>query len=432
MEVFGRELLIAAKTAYNNEFTPAYEDMDGCPWLLGYLANTYCGNIIASTKAKWKAVVKDSIKAYGLMHLRNVTSQTRRRVKREISRRIFSPGSNVPNNQPQLDQHAHDLIAFHRQGFLLNNDTQALNQHYINQSKGNFHYFILHFGHCLRRQENLERTWNEMHLLHDHIHLKKQMPLPIFCKQQRKSVKIDIKGLYYILSEYRKAVRLSNEYPIPNFQFENGPDFPGGQRAFCKEKSLFEEWMHYLFRINKVLGGSKKKLRPNGVAMYTNAVSASVLYIRPQDEKDNIELLQCIDKLSLVPIADDHENEELSSGIHVDNDCPMNNLDHDIWEDLNSMISQGEYIHDGTFVIISPLSTRFLKCFTQLIFLIKQSLGVVNLGGHHYEISVDPGTRNILLIQVYYNGLLVKTLRLTQDGYYDESRLNLSTKKWIK
>lgn len=57
---------------------------------------------------------------------------------------------------------------------------------------------------------------------------------------------------------------------------------------------------------------------------------------------------------------------------------------------------------------------------------------MIDLQGRHYEISVDPGTRNILLIQVYYNGVLVKTLRLTQNGYYEDSMLNQSTRKWIK
>ncbi len=63
--------------------------------------------------------------------------------------------------------------------------------------------------------------------------------------------------------------------------------------------------------------------------------------------------------------------------------------------------------------------------------MIKYLTGVVDLQGRHYEITVDPGTENIMQIQVYLDGELVKTLRLTRDGYYEDSLLNYSTKRWI-
>ena len=40
-------LVIQAKIVFNPFFTPVYEDMDGHPWLLGYLAKIYHGNIIS-------------------------------------------------------------------------------------------------------------------------------------------------------------------------------------------------------------------------------------------------------------------------------------------------------------------------------------------------------------------------------------------------
>jgi hypothetical protein len=101
MEVFGRELLIAAKTAYNNVFTPAYEDMDGRPWLLGYLAKTYCGNIIALTKAQWKAVVKD-------------TSETLQVKQGGMSRRKLAVGSLV--QAPTFRITSHNWINMHMIG----------------------------------------------------------------------------------------------------------------------------------------------------------------------------------------------------------------------------------------------------------------------------------------------------------------------------
>ncbi len=328
-DLFGGELLIAAKEAYNIAFTPCYEEMHGRPWLLGYLANTYHGNIISSTKSKWnKAVINESIEAFGLIHLRNIGSQARRRIKKEIRRQLFNPGSDVPNNAPQLNHNAHELITFHRQGFLLQ-DNQVLNQQYINFSKENFHFFILHYGHCLRRQDNLERAWNETHLPRDHIRLKKRMPLPFFRKQQRKSVKIDKKGLYFILSEYRKSVRTSEKNPNPNFQFpRKAPKFPTKAGNFNRE--LFGKWMRFLFRIDKVLDGTKQ-MRRMGVAMYTNAVCASILY--PKDPDEDKELLDSIRYLSLLPLHDDRVDDEVLSSCesisHYENE--------QIWEDLRML-----------------------------------------------------------------------------------------------
>jgi hypothetical protein len=144
------ELLIAAKEAFNPHFRPVNEGMDGRPWLLGYLAKIYGGNIISSTKAKWKAVIKDSIDAFGIINLRNVSKQQKYRIKNEIRRRIFTPASDPPNNAPDLSRYegAIDLVQFHRDGFLLEGN-QVLDKNYINVNKANFRHFILHYGYCL-------------------------------------------------------------------------------------------------------------------------------------------------------------------------------------------------------------------------------------------------------------------------------------------
>ncbi len=41
-------------------------NMDGCPWLLGYLAKKYYSNLISLTKRKWRAFIKDSVDVYGI------------------------------------------------------------------------------------------------------------------------------------------------------------------------------------------------------------------------------------------------------------------------------------------------------------------------------------------------------------------------------
>jgi hypothetical protein len=157
------------------------------------------------------------------------------------------------------------------------------------------------------------------------------MPLPFFRKQLRKSVKIDKKGLYFILSEYRKSVRTSEKNPNPNFQFpRKAPKFPTKAGNFNRE--LFGKWMRFLFRIDKVLDGTKQ-MRRMGVAMYTNAVCASILYKCPKDPDEDKELLDSIKYLSLLPLHDDRVDDEVLSSCesisHYENE--------QIWEDLRML-----------------------------------------------------------------------------------------------
>ncbi len=139
--------------------------MDGRPWLLGYLARIYRGNVLSSTKAKRRAFINDSVDAYGTIHLCDYRKQEQYWIKKEISRQIFTPGSGLdpPNNAPNMANHpsAIDLVNFHCRGFCLIAN-QVLNHYYINYNQGNFNNYILHFGFCLQRQELLElRMGNE-------------------------------------------------------------------------------------------------------------------------------------------------------------------------------------------------------------------------------------------------------------------------------
>ena len=341
-DIYRRELLIAAIEAFNPNFTPVNHGMLGGGWLMGYLANLYCGHVIASTKAKWKKVIKDSLDAYGLIHLRDEGTQRRYRIKKEIRRLIHRPGSPRSNTAPQIiDPHALDLICFHRQGFRLQGQ-QVLDQRYINNSTDLFHFFILHYGHCLKRQELLESTWNDNQ---DHpsdcIRLKKCLPMPFNTREKRKSLYFDKRGLYFTLCEYRSAVRCCPENPNPNFQFPDGapPNFPTAERRF--NANMFADWMNYLFRIDKVVDGSKI-FKNSGVVMTTNGVCASVLFWTPPDpvvERDEEEsLLLSIQQLSLT--SRDHDDDKSvvdddfgSVGIFGDN---INLVDDEFSEEENT------------------------------------------------------------------------------------------------
>ena len=196
--------LVLNAIARYGDFIPSYNNLQGKSWLLGYLQNMYHGNIIASTKGKWRAVINDSIDAHARIHLQDAPDQVVVRTKYEIRRQILSPASARPNTAPNLDQTSLELVGFHRQGFRCEGNL-PLTDFYIENNEDLYRHFILHYGHCLRRQENLENEWNNNHHPTDRIGLKKRIPLPFFNNGSRKSLQIDKKGLYWILSEYERA-----------------------------------------------------------------------------------------------------------------------------------------------------------------------------------------------------------------------------------
>ena len=141
---------------------------------------------------------------------------------------------------------------------------RPLTEYYIEQTKGNYRHYILHFGHCLHRQENLEREWNATHSPKSKIKLKKRFPLPFFTIEKSKSLQIDKKGLYFIINEFRNTGGNLGA---------NHPPIPRGHNAF--DRGLYCEWIKYLFYIDKLID-EKKMFKFSGIGITTNAVSASI------------------------------------------------------------------------------------------------------------------------------------------------------------
>ena len=113
------------------------------------------------------------------------------------------PPSEHPNTAPDLQPNALELIQFHHQGFWCMEGVPLYKWYIANtEIQGLYHHFILHFGHCLHCQENLEYACNINHPLAEQIGLKKRTPLPFYNSGDRKWIRVDQKGLYWILRSY--------------------------------------------------------------------------------------------------------------------------------------------------------------------------------------------------------------------------------------
>lgn len=280
----------------------------GKSWLLGYIVTMFRGNTITSIKGKWSALIKDSINGFARVVLQEDTTlsdQQIDRIKREIHRQILSPASQRPDTAPLLQPNALELVRFHRQGFRCVGEN-PLTKFYIATNKGHYHHFVLHFGHCLRRQEDMENEWNANHLPTDRIGLTKRTPLPFYNSGTRKSVQIDQKGLYYILRSYVQA---------GGDLIHNGaPWFPNGYNSF---QPYYQQWVRYIFDIDAVIDG-RKRFKLDKVGITTSGVRASVHY-RNMPRRN-------------VPNNPDHDNESLAQSIaylslnhHGDDDTELGN-----------------------------------------------------------------------------------------------------------
>ena len=65
-----------------------------------------------------------------------------------------------------------------------------------------------------------------------------------------------------------------------------------------------------------------------------------------------------------------------------------------------------------------------------LIMISKYCSGIIQHAGD-VEIVVDPGNNNIMYVHFYRNGVLVHTIRLTRNEYYQDSMLNYSRLRWL-
>ena len=276
----------------------------GKTWLVGYIVRMFHGNAITSIKGKWSAVVKDSIDAFARVVLRQdptLSDQQIERIKKEVQRQIYSPSSQRPNTAPDLQPDALELVQFHRQGFCCAEGV-PLNKWYIAnaEKQGLYHHFVLHYGHCLRRQESLENAWNANHLPAEQIGLKKRMPLPFYKSGDRKSVKVDQKGLYYILRSYVIAGG--------DLIHDGAPWMPAGYNSFSP---YYNDWMRYIFDIDKIMTG-RKRFKLDKVGITTSGVRVSVHYKNVPKlvgvnitDPDEQSLAQSIANLSLNPQDND-------------------------------------------------------------------------------------------------------------------------------
>jgi hypothetical protein len=221
------------------------EDMPGRPWLLGYIESMYQGNIVTSINGKWIALINDSITSFIRIHRVDETRQVKDRTIRELRRMILTPARARPNTAPNLEEDvvAMELVGFHRTGFQMRVN-QVLDAAYIDANAASYHHFIRHFGCCMQRQTQLKTAWNQRHAEDEQIKLKKRMPLTFFGIGSCKSVQIDRKGLYYILSQYLKENKsfLAEHPPFPTSNLKL--DIP-----------FYRSWMLFMFRLDKLLDG---------------------------------------------------------------------------------------------------------------------------------------------------------------------------------
>ena len=166
-------------------------------------------------------MINDSIWSFVQINLdKNKTEQMRDSHTREIRWMILTPTCPQPNTAPDLvdDNKVLELAHFHRSGFRLG-EQEVLDNDYIAANGASFYDFVHLFWCCMQHPTDLETPWNASHSQDNQIWLKKWMPLAFFHIGSRKSIQIDRKRLYFILSHYKKVCA---DFP------DGSPDFSSG------------------------------------------------------------------------------------------------------------------------------------------------------------------------------------------------------------
>lgn len=112
--------------------------------------------------------------------------------------------------------------------------------------------------------------------------------------------------MFWILKEFGKA---GGQLHHPD-----APNMPTQYNSFSAAD--YHRWMHYIFCINQILGS--KPFKSNGVGITTNAVSASVHFVVPQqdDPDDELSMTDSIWQLALNDPQDaDEQCDENDNGI---------------------------------------------------------------------------------------------------------------------
>ena len=242
---------------------PDDDGMLGNGWLVDNLVTSFETNIRAAVKAKWKAVINDSVDTFKQINQLDKYSV----IPKEIKRLIFNPSRPPFSGAPHpLTREAWELIEFHRCGFGVIDTNDSLDDLYF-EDEDLYHHHVFHFGKCLERQCELEHLYEQP--------FTKRLPLPMSTMGKRNSIQIDKKGLYWIIREMHKHYRTLGRYPV-RLSVERFNGLPS-QRNFNED--LYCDWIHRLFRIQNVVTGNKLFAK-TGIGLTTDGVQVSIHYYK--------------------------------------------------------------------------------------------------------------------------------------------------------
>ncbi len=206
-----------------------------------------------------------------------------------------------------LDEYACGLVQFDRNGYGVD-DEGYINDYFIDQVlKGHesISRVVMHFAMCLQRQELLQNIF-----LDGANVLKKQTALPMFHIRERKSIFICKDGMRWLLKQVKKEIVADDEgwedvdddvlledvgevdVIEDNFR-KQVVNFRGNEHM---DVFTYKKWLIRLLDIGK---NGKFKGFPNGkrynhwggVKVVTNGVTASVIYVKRNQELETLTII---------------------------------------------------------------------------------------------------------------------------------------------
>ena len=236
---------------------------------------------------------------------------------------MFFPARPSPAGAPVLDDDDDDVIKWAREQVGVQGDDPIPNDYFRDDERATSEMilkWIVFYAHVLQKIEGWSRADKRVYGC--------RLALPL-STSGRKHIPVDV-TILYILAKLTKekfeetlgevnAIRRAHGHDPITWDSLGAPPLPAKNkfvaRAKAGEKSCAEQWLRFLFKVDKLFGspGSNKNFPFTGVFFYFNAVQICFLY-----EKIEANEPQVLTEFNDLRVADDEADDEADD---VDDDA---------------------------------------------------------------------------------------------------------------
>jgi len=252
-----------------------------------YNARMYAGGVVSSTKSKGMPVLKDLI---SVIHERRFPNTGKRHPHyKKLLHMLLYPATAAPADAPPLHPYDEGVIEWARNEVGVQGDDPINKDFFRDDERATpdmILRWVMFFAKALAKIEDWSHDDNKQYFA------RLALPLP---SVSRKHMAVD-KFVFYSLLKLTQAKFMEELDKVNKLRKANGddpiswaslgaPPLPAATKFVARPKaggkSLSEQWLRFIFKIDKLFTpGSNKEYPFEGVFFYTDAVQICFLYLK--------------------------------------------------------------------------------------------------------------------------------------------------------